>query len=247
MLRRLKWRARQVSEERAEASRPALPLDISVAVVAQDCRAELAGLIENVAGFAREIVVVDGGSVDGTLELCREDPRVRLFERRWDGHFGRQKNLAIGACEGQWVLHLDTDERIGPRLRSRLPKLCSGRADFYRVPMYWLVSEQPARYVDSPKHYPCWVPRLFRNLPEFRYLESDPVHVRFPAEVVKRMQKVHGAHIFHYCFAWLDREALLEKAARYLHDHPGTEDTTRSYYLWWLESHKLRDCEEQPD
>lgn len=226
-------------------SKPKKPLKISVAVVAQDCADQLQGLIDNVRSIAFEIVVVDGGSTDDSLEVCRREPLVRLFERPWDGHFGTQKNLALDHCRGDWILHLDADERIGPRLIERLPYLCrEDGPDFYRLPMYWLVSEDPLRYVLTKKHFPCFVPRLMRNLPEFRYQEKDPVHVTFPRAVKERMVKTYGAHLFHYCLAWLSRDELEAKAEKYRRDHPGTEDTTSAYYLYWQHDHQIRDCEE---
>ena len=213
-LRRWKSTLRAGLERLRERPRrgAALP-PLSVAVIAMDCREDLIDLVEHVRGFASEVVVVDGGSRDGSIEWCRAEPLVKLVERPWDGHFGRQKNAALEACSGEWILHLDCDERVGPRLLDRLPALCTGAADFYRLPMYWLVSTGPDRYVDTPKHYPCHVPRLLRNRPEFRYCEDAPVHVRFPRAVTRSMVKIHGAHLFHYCFVWLSRAELEQVVA----------------------------------
>lgn len=216
-------------------------LDLSVAVTAWNRAEELEGLLENVAPFAREIVVVDGGSEDRTPEVCRGHPKVRYLERPWDGHFGRQKNAALAAARGEWILHLDTDERVGPRLAAALPRLCSARrVRFYRLPMLWLVSADPPRYVRSPKHFPCHVPRLLRNLPEHRYLEDvGPVHPRFPKAVTRRMKKVHGVYLLHYCLAWASREALRAKAEAYARREPGSERTNAAYYLWWEGEHEV--------
>lgn len=216
------------------------PLDVSVTVVAWNRARELEGLLENVEGFAREIVVVDGGSEDDTEGLCRQHSRVRYVQRPWDGHFGRQKNASFAAASGEWILHLDTDERVGPRLARELPWLCSGRATFYRLPMLWLVSEDPPTYVRSAKHDPCFVPRLFRNLPEHRYLEDQgPVHPRFPKGVCRRMKKTKGGALLHYCLAWASKDELEAKARRYAETEPGSEATNAAYYLWWKAPHTV--------
>jgi len=220
--------------------RPPKPLDLSVTVIAWNRARELEGLLANVEAFAREVVVVDGGSDDDTEAVCRSHPKVRYAARPWDGHFGRQKNASIDAAQGEWVLHLDTDERVGPALARRLPELCARRHVFYRLPMLWLVSEDPPRYVRSDKHYPCPVPRLFRNLPEHRYREDvGPVHPTFPKAVRRRMKKVSGVYLHHYCLAWLGREELLAKAEAYARREPGSEGTNAAYYLWWQRPHRV--------
>ncbi len=220
--------------------RPPRPLDLSVTVTAWNRARELEGLLANVEAFAREIVVVDGGSEDDTAAVAQAHPKVRYVERVWDGHFGRQKNASFAAASGEWILHLDTDERVGPALEKALPRLCARRHSFYRVPMLWLVSESPLQYVRSAKHYPCPVPRLFRNLPQHRYQEDvRPVHPEFPKEVVRRMKKLSGVYLHHYCLAWLSREELRAKAARYAEEQPGSEPTNRAYYLWWEGPHEV--------
>lgn len=216
-------------------------LDLSVTVVAWNRAKELEGLLQDVEGFAREIVVVDGGSSDDTPGLCRQHSKVRYVERAWDGHFARQKNASFAAATGEWILHLDTDERVGPRLRGKLPSLCAGRASFLRVPMLWLVSTEPPCYVKTKKHFPCPVPRLFRNRPEHRYLEDQgPVHPRFPESVRKSMKKVKDVYLLHYCLAWATREQLEQKARDYAAREPGSEETNGAYYLWWRQPHEVK-------
>jgi glycosyltransferase involved in cell wall biosynthesis len=224
------------------------PARVSVTVVTQNEAVALRGLLANVEGFAHEIVVVDGGSKDDTEAVARAHPLVRYVTRPWDGHFGKQKNFSFAHATGDWILHLDTDERVGERLRDRLPELtASSWQDFYRIPMYWVASEDPLLYVRSRKLYPSHVPRLFRNRPEFRYQEEGhPVHVAFPKEICRRMKKIKGAHIFHFVLAWLTREELRAKAARYAAAEPGSEATNASHYLYWEQPHELLPCEERP-
>ncbi len=220
--------------------RKPLPLNLSVTVVAWNRARELEGLLSNVEDFAREIVVVDGGSEDDTEGLCRQHSRVKYVVRPWDGHFGRQKNASFEAASSEWILHMDTDERVGPRLAAQLPRICSKRTEFFRVPMLWLVEENPLRYVRSKKHFPCPVPRLFRNLPAHRYLEDEgPVHPRFAKALRRSMKKLKGVYLLHYCLAWASREELLAKAADYARQEPGSEGTNQSYYVWWEDEHQI--------
>ncbi|HBP23518.1 MAG TPA: hypothetical protein DEA08_37785 [Planctomycetes bacterium] len=222
-------------------------LDLSVTVAVWNRARELEGLLENVEGFAKEVVVVDGGSDDDTAEVCRNHPLARRIEHPWEGHFARIKNASLAAAQGEWILHLDSDERVSPGLAEQLPWLCARRVPFYRLPMLWLVEEDPPRFVKSAKHYPCYVPRLLRNLPQHRYRDDvGPVHPTFPKAVRKQMKKVRDprACLLHYCLAWLSRSALTEKARDYAAREPGSEETNAAYYLWWQGEHELVDLED---
>lgn len=213
-------------------------LDLSVTVSCWNRARQLEGLLENVLPFAKEVIVVDGGSEDDTAALCRAEPKVRYLERPWDGHFAKQKNATFEPARGEWILHLDVDERVGPKLAAALPRLCRGWTRFWRLPMLWLVDE--AHYVKSAKHFPCPVPRLFQNRPEHRYREDEgPVHPRFPKAITRKMKKAKDVYLLHYCLAWASREELRAKAADYARREPGSEDTNRAYYLWWEGQHEV--------
>ncbi|MFM9001569.1 MAG: glycosyltransferase family 2 protein [Opitutia bacterium] len=73
-----------------------------------------------------EIVVVDSGSTDGTLEILRglqaEGFPIRLIERGWPG-FAAQKQFALEQCTLPWAINIDADERLDPDFRRALPGL----------------------------------------------------------------------------------------------------------------------------
>ncbi len=83
-------------------------LGLSVAIITQNEAHQLPGLVASLQ-FADEIVVVDGGSTDGTAELARQ-MGCRVFEHAFD-RFSAQRNRAIDACAGRWILSIDADER----------------------------------------------------------------------------------------------------------------------------------------
>lgn len=69
--------------------------------------------------WADEIVVVDSGSTDGTLELCRDHPQVRLVEQAFLG-YGPQKRFAVARASHDWILSLDADEVVTPALAGEI-------------------------------------------------------------------------------------------------------------------------------
>jgi glycosyltransferase involved in cell wall biosynthesis len=70
------------------------------------------------ASWADEIVVMDSGSSDRTLDVARESG-AKIFQRTWDGYTG-QRNAAHDRAAGDWILSLDADERITPELADEI-------------------------------------------------------------------------------------------------------------------------------
>ena len=91
---------------------------LSVAIITLNEERNLAECLASVA-FADEVVVVDGGSRDRSCEIARAAGARVIEAPDWQG-FGVQKNRAIDACSGDWVLSIDADERVPPELRDEI-------------------------------------------------------------------------------------------------------------------------------
>ena len=100
------------------------PLPLSVVTVCKDSIATIGPVLESVRGLAGEIVAVDSGSTDGTIELCRAHGAV-VIERAWEG-FVRTKQVALESARLPWVLHLDSDEPLTPELAASIRGLIEG-------------------------------------------------------------------------------------------------------------------------
>ena len=111
---------------RLDASQPApdrpggTPPLLSVAIITRNEEANLARTLASVQ-FADDLVLVDSGSTDRTLEIARSF-NARIFSEPWRG-FAGQKNFAIQQCRGTWVLSLDADEELSPDLQTQLRTL----------------------------------------------------------------------------------------------------------------------------
>jgi glycosyltransferase involved in cell wall biosynthesis len=131
---------------------------ITVTVITWNEEERLRRCLESVA-WADEIVVVDAGSDDKTVEIARS-LTDHVFVRAWDG-FAPQKNFALAQATGDWVLSLDADEEVTPELAEEIARVVAApSADGYLVPrrnIFW------GRWVRHGLLYPDWQLRLFRR------------------------------------------------------------------------------------
>lgn len=86
-------------------------VDLSVAIITKDEEENIRTCLQSVA-FARQVVVVDSGSMDETLKIAKKFG-CDIFSEEWRG-FGPQKQSAVDKCREPWVLVLDADERVPP-------------------------------------------------------------------------------------------------------------------------------------
>jgi len=106
-----------------------------------------------------EVVVVDGGSTDQSVEVARSHG-CQVWERPFDT-FARQRNCAIHQASGDWVFSIDADERPTPALVAEIRKrLCEDSYDAYRVPIRSTIFGRPFRYSGTQDDRPI---RLIRR------------------------------------------------------------------------------------
>lgn len=84
---------------------------LTVLIPCKDERHNILECIDSVRDIADEILVADSGSTDGTLELVRDLPGVRVIEREYVNS-ADFKNWAIPQASHEWVLLVDADERV---------------------------------------------------------------------------------------------------------------------------------------
>lgn len=109
--------------------------------------------------FCDEIVVVDSGSKDGTVELAQA-MGARAIESEWRG-FGPQKQFAVEQAAHDWVLCIDADERVSAPLQAAILQVMAAPRRFaYRFPR---CNRFLGRYLRHGEGYPDWSLRLFNR------------------------------------------------------------------------------------
>ncbi|MFG0306673.1 MAG: glycosyltransferase family 2 protein [Phycisphaerales bacterium JB040] len=93
-------------------------LPISISIVCKNSERTIGRVLESVSEWAGEIVAVDSGSTDRTMDLLREHGAT-VHEHKWLGHV-RTKQLALDRCSRPWALCLDADEIVDDELASSI-------------------------------------------------------------------------------------------------------------------------------
>jgi len=176
---------------------------ISAIIITKDEEVNIRACLESLA-WVDEIVVVDSGSSDRTVAICREFTGL-VYAHDWPG-YGPQKNRVLGYATGEWVLSIDADERVSPELRAEI--VAAMREDgpiAYEMPR---LSWYCGRFIHHAGWRPDYVLRLFRR--DQGRFSDDLVHERvLVGGPVGRLRH----DLIHYSFR--DLEQVLQVVNRY--------------------------------
>ncbi len=164
---------------------------LTATVICRDEAPKIRDALESVR-FCDEVVVVDSGSTDGTLEIAREIAD-RVVENPWPGYVAQQ-NYALDQARGEWILALDADERVRPDLAAEIRQVLAGDpgCDGFLVTRH---VHYLGRWIDHSGWYPQWRVRLFRK-ERGRWAGTDP---HYDVTVAGRLGRLRG-EIDHYTY-----------------------------------------------
>ncbi len=135
---------------------------LSLSMIVRNEELFLEGCLESVQEIVDEIIIVDTGSTDGTLEIARKF-NAKIYKFDWIDDFAAARNESLKHCMGKWILYLDADERLkiddGKRLKEYLQSLSDDIGGINCI----IESEHWKLDGESEIHRGGY-PRLFRNL-----------------------------------------------------------------------------------
>jgi tetratricopeptide (TPR) repeat protein len=134
---------------------------LSVCLIVKNEERFLGKCLESVEGLADQIVVVDTGSTDRTVEIAKQH-KAEVHSFAWCDDFSAARNAALEHVTGDWVLMLDADEELPMSQHEALRKLLRAAPVIsWRLPL-----QDVGREAEGCSY----VPRLFRNAPGLFYV-----------------------------------------------------------------------------
>jgi glycosyltransferase involved in cell wall biosynthesis len=205
-LRELGPRAQRLAQKAV----PATGQTVSLCMIVKDEEAMLPRSLAAVAAYVDELIVVDTGSSDRTIEIA-ESFGAKILRHEWDGDFSAARNVGLDAATGDWLMYLDADEVLvdgeGERLRELL-------GHTWREGIFLVETNHVGEMEDgtSVQHNAL---RLFRNRPQYRF--AGRVHEQFAHKLPTLPERIEYSRvrIEHYGYLGAVRDAK-DKSTRNL-------------------------------
>lgn len=140
-------------------------LDLTVIILTYNEEIHIRRCLENVCPIAKKVIVVDSPSTDKTVEICHEFDNVEVVVHKYPGNQAEQFNWALDnlKIETEWILRLDADEYLMPKLVEELQeKLPNMREDVSALSL-----SRARAYCGKILHHGIvngiWITRIFRK------------------------------------------------------------------------------------
>lgn len=181
---------------------PVSPAKLSTIIITKNSAATLAACLESVQTIAAEIIVVDSGSTDDTINIAKRFT-TKVYHADWQG-YGVQKNRALAYATCPWILTIDSDEILSPECAAAIQQTLSNPAyDAYRIRMFMVFAGKTLRHGNSVKYFL----RLFKK--SAGKFSDSTVH---ESVIINTPSGKIDAPILHYSYlnlsAWIQKMNL---------------------------------------
>lgn len=207
---------------------------ISLCMIVKNEEQLIGQCLRSVKGVVDEILVVDTGSTDRTVEIARRFGSV-VIDYKWNGNEGMARNICMRHARGSWILVLDADEKIAEQDLPKLKRLvrntkylayyvkCRDYGKVYNLFMNWYPNDRKYPKEEKLSRCPGWLQykilRLFQNREGVHYEEGNWPHVT-PLESLRKLKgRIGESDLVVHHFQYLkggDKFILGKQHGRYL-------------------------------
>lgn len=203
-------------------------MKISGCVITKNEEANIARCINNLKSVTDEIIVVDTGSVDQTIQIAKELGAF-VYEDNWEQDFSKARNAALEHASGDWIIFLDADEYFNEESLLRIRQIIEEADTNQNIEgilcnLENIDTESGGRFIDS-----LIVMRIFRNRKEFRFMNKIHEQIGCNGRTLKHVNYVDRIRIIHTGYSKALQYEKAKRNLKFLLDD--TENKTAVYHL----------------
>lgn len=177
--------------------------NLSVCMIVRNEERYLKRAIGSVKNVARELVVVDTGSTDSTVEIARS-ASAQVLSFPWTKDFSAARNHSIEAATSDWILVIDADEEL---CTESIPALYAACKDPEAAAFSLIIDNRSETHTRVQRiHHGV---RLFRNLPEIRF--EGRIHEQVAQSAARTGRSIKFAPITLFHYGYVQDSALLKE------------------------------------
>jgi len=163
--------------------------NISLCMIVRDEEKSLPQCLNSVKDIVDQMVIVDTGSLDNTIQIARSFG-AEVYSYKWSDHFSEARNESIKYATRDWILWLDADETLDPSSIPELKKIISDNNNFYNVKISSRNDHQnKVIYSDAHRLFPNGLGIQFENR-----IHEQIYHSAINAGIKEVISKIHIIH-----------------------------------------------------
>ena len=168
---------------------------ISFCSIVKNESENIARCLESVKPYVDELIVVDTGSEDNTVEIALQYG-AKVFYFQWCDDFSVAKNFAISQAKGDWIIFLDADEELITKIDNSSFKNILSQSDT-------LVFNICRKDIDAFQLIPVKLQRIFRNLDTIQYVGAYHEQLNYNCQNISsdQIQDFDSLEILHYGYS----------------------------------------------
>ncbi|NOY77250.1 MAG: glycosyltransferase [Calditrichaeota bacterium] len=226
-----KKKRRTGRQKKTAESQSNLRPGISICMIVKDEEKHLPKCLESVKGLGAELVIVDTGSTDRTIEIAR-GYGARVFHFPWNNNFSDARNESLKHATKDWIIWLDADDRLPKSEHEKIRRLARQKPD---RGFHFILRNQG---LDDSR---CFQLRMFPNHPDIRF--EGAVHEQ-AASALKRLHlPIENTDVTLIHTGYATEEIVRAKKKKYVNmmeawlaDHP---DDCLIQYQFALTNHTM--------
>lgn len=150
-----------------------MTLPLSIFIITKNEADRIVNVINLVKNIADEILVIDSGSQDDTVDLAIKNG-AKVIYNEWHG-YGQQKIFGESQCKNDWILNIDADEEVSPKLASEISDLFQSQKIAQNI-AYKVKIVNKFRFEKAPKKLAYYYNQLRLYNKKFAGFKDSPIH-----------------------------------------------------------------------